>query len=201
MVLPGRIAGRHPSSFVALNATGSLRRQRDLKGHWQRLQQWPGLIQRYSRTISTLATPTDVVLPLTVDLQRTITSRQLAWLILHLLIRNDDMAPSERSWKISYYPYQLSSIRAFEIIGHAKPELPEFRRKWNESIALLKSKAFISLDPTQMDREEFMMPTSFAKESDLDSALAPLQSIFPDASLPSAKPFIYRTPVLGHGFR
>jgi hypothetical protein len=131
--------------------------------------------------MSNQAISTEVVLPLTVDMQRTIYSRQLARLILHLLIRNDDMPPADRSWKVSYYPYQLSSIRAFEIIGHAKPEVPEFRRKWNEAITLLRSKAYVSPDPTQLDRDDFMFPTSFAKDADLDSELAPLQSIFPNA--------------------
>ena len=91
---------------------------------------------------------------------------------MDLLIRNDGMPPSERNWKISYYPYQLSSLRAFEIIGHGNPELPEFARKWNEAIALLKARAFIMLDPAQDDRDDFVVPTSFATQEKLDEELA-----------------------------
>ncbi|MEZ0325917.1 MAG: hypothetical protein ACAH95_08415 [Fimbriimonas sp.] len=110
-------------------------------------------------------------IPLKPQQQREITSKALARLILAILIRNDEMPANERNWKVSYYPYQLSSIRAFEIVGHANPEVPEFARKWNEAIALLKAKAFIMLDPTQDDRNDFMMPTSMAKSANLDEEL------------------------------
>jgi hypothetical protein len=110
-------------------------------------------------------------LPLSPDEQRAIISRELAKLIVELLIRNDQMSPNERNWKISYYPCRLSSIRAFKIVGHANPEVPEFARKWNEAIALLKSRAFIMLDPSQDDREDFVLPTSLASEENLAKEL------------------------------
>ena len=90
---------------------------------------------------------------------------------MELLIRNDQMPANERNWKMSYYPYQLSSIRAFEIVGHANPEVPEFARKWNEAIALLKSRAFIMLDPQQGDSDDFALPTSLANEENLAKEL------------------------------
>lgn len=111
-------------------------------------------------------------LPLTVAQQREITATQLARLTLDILIRNDEMPADQKRWRLSYYPYQLSSIRAFEIIGHANPEVPEFARKWSEAVALLRAKAFISLDPSQDDREDFMLPTSFAKGANLDQELS-----------------------------
>lgn len=123
--------------------------------------------------MSAHAQAADLNLPLTLEQQEQITSTQLARLVLDLLIRNDEMPADEKRWKVSYYPYQLSSIRAFEIVGHASPEVPGFRRKWNEAMELLRSKAYIMLDPSQDDRSDFMMPTSFAKEADLDAELGP----------------------------
>lgn len=90
---------------------------------------------------------------------------------MDLLIRNDGMAPQERNWKVSYYPFQLSALRSFEIIGHANPEVPEFARKWNEAVALLKSRAFIMLDPSQDNRDDFVLPTSLATEESLENEL------------------------------
>jgi len=109
-------------------------------------------------------------LPLPPDEQRSISSKELAKLIVDLLIRNDQMPFPERNWKLSYYPYQLSSLRAFEIVGHANPEVPEFARKWNEAIALLRSRAFIMPDPSQ-DDDDFAVPTSFATEDSLEKEL------------------------------
>ncbi|CAN5354728.1 hypothetical protein BH11ARM2_BH11ARM2_38590 [soil metagenome] len=104
-------------------------------------------------------------LPLTVEQQNEITPGQLAALILAILLRNDRMTPQERAYRVSYYPYQLSSIRGFEIVGHALPETPSFARKWNEAVAILQAKAWIMLDPTQGDRADFMMPTSISAAS------------------------------------
>jgi len=113
-------------------------------------------------------------LPLSVEQQESITPVELAKVIITILLRNDQMSPGERSWKVSYYPYSLSSIRAFEVVGHAHPEAPTFRRKWNEAVAILRAKALVMLDPTQDDRPEFMMPTSIAAASDLDKVLGTL---------------------------
>jgi hypothetical protein len=110
-------------------------------------------------------------LPITPEEQRAISSKELARLIMDLLIRNDHMPVQERNWKVSYYPFQLSSLRAFEIIGHANPEVPEFARKWNEAVALLKSRAFIMLDPTQDNRDDFVLPTSLATDESLQDEL------------------------------
>jgi hypothetical protein len=110
-------------------------------------------------------------LPLDPNRQRAITSKQLARLIMDILIRNDQMPAAERNWKVSYYPYDLMAIRQFEIIGHANPEVPEFARKWSTAIALLESKAFVMLDPSQEMRANFMMPTEFATPNALNEAL------------------------------
>jgi hypothetical protein len=108
-------------------------------------------------------------LPLSTSDQERITSKELARIIIDLLIRNDSMEwPSRRL--ISYYPYGLSAIRSFEIIGHSNPERPEFARKWNEAVRLLESKAFIAPDPAQ-DTFGFVIPTSFATREELDKHL------------------------------
>jgi hypothetical protein len=109
--------------------------------------------------------------PLSPDQQRAITSKQLARLIINLLIRNDQMPPEERNWKITYYPYDLAAIRQFEIVGHANPEVPEFARKWSTALALLESRAFVMLDPSQDNRHNFMLPTEFATPDALKDAL------------------------------
>lgn len=115
--------------------------------------------------------PLSFDVPLSVENQAAITPRQLAKLIVELLIRNDKLQNAFERRYLSYYAFQLSSIRAFEIIGHSNPELEIFRRKWNEAIAILRSKALIMLDPSQMESNDFMLPTSIAYESDLDEVL------------------------------
>ncbi len=106
-------------------------------------------------------------LPLSQERQAEITPVELAKLILQILQRNDQMRPDELRWKVNYYPYSLQSIRGFEVIGHAQPEVLSFARKWSEAVAILKSRAFIAADPTQRD-ENFVIPTSFADPNSLD---------------------------------
>lgn len=113
-------------------------------------------------------------IPLTVDEQRSISPVDLAKLIVDLLLRNDDMPASERRWKVSYYPYQLSALRAFEIIGHSNPEVPEFARKWNEAITILRARALITPDPAQDNRDDFVVPTVVAKSTDVGAVLGPM---------------------------
>ncbi len=115
--------------------------------------------------------PLSFQIPLSVAQQNAITPGQLAKLIVELLIRNDKWQNGTERRYISYYAFQLSSLRAFEIVGHANPEEPGFRRKWSEAIAILRSKALIMLDPSQMDSDDFMLPTSIAYKSDLDEVL------------------------------
>src|SRR5438105_4823458 len=110
-------------------------------------------------------------LPLSTQEQQSISPTELAKLIMELLLRNWDLPSAQRNWKISYYPCQHSSIRAFEIVGHSNAEHPAFAYKWNEAIALLKSRALIMFDPSQGDREDFMVPTTVAQNGDLDAAL------------------------------
>lgn len=107
-------------------------------------------------------------LPLSQERQASITSLELAKLILQILQRNDRMRPDELRVRVSYYPYSLGSIRGFEVIGHAQAQVMGFERKWAEAIAILKSKAFIAADPTQSD-ENFVIPTSFADPEHLDN--------------------------------
>ena len=115
--------------------------------------------------------PLSFSIPLSIQNQLAITPRQLAKLIVEILIRNDKWQSGADRRYISYYAFQLSSVRAFEIIGHTNAEEPSFRRKWSEAIAILRSKALIMLDPSQMDSNDFMLPTSIAYESNLDDVL------------------------------
>ena len=114
---------------------------------------------------------TSLVIPLKPDAQEKITASELAKLIMELLRRNWTMPATERSYAISYYPFSLAALRSFEIIGYANPEAQDFAYKWNEAVAILRSKAMIMPDPTQGDRPEFMVPTSIGLKVDLNTEL------------------------------
>ena len=111
-------------------------------------------------------------LPLTPADQTLITSKELARIVIDLLIRNDGMPQNERNWKVSYYPFSLEAIRAFEVVGYSHPEVPEFRRKWNEAVTILQANALVTRDPAQ-ESETAMVPTSFATEPGLTTILGP----------------------------
>lgn len=113
-------------------------------------------------------------LPLSPEKQRAISSKELARLIMDLLQRNEAIPANERAWRISYYPFQLSSLRGFEIIGYSQPEVPQFARKWSEAVALLEANAFIAQDPSQSSGD-FMFPTSFATPEKLTEVLGERQ--------------------------
>ena len=87
----------------------------------------------------------------------------LAMLILRILQRNyRDQEASKRS--VSYYPYQINSILAFELISPEKLSFRRddslFRQKFAEAVHALQHSGYIMQDPTQTHSEDFQRPTT-----------------------------------------
>lgn len=98
---------------------------------------------------------------LTPQQREAISVDDLAMLMLRILQRNHrDQEKGLR--QVSYYEYQLSSIRAFEIATEPAPRGSEepFLHKFAEAIHILQYGGFIMQDPTQTHAVDFQRPTS-----------------------------------------
>ena len=87
----------------------------------------------------------------------------LAMLMLRILQRNHrDQEAGRRG--VSYYPYQINSILAFELTNPeerpSRGEDAQFRQKFAEAVHLLQHSGCIMQDPTQTHSSDFQRPTT-----------------------------------------
>jgi hypothetical protein len=108
-----------------------------------------------------------------------ITVNELATLILRILQRNHrDREEGRRT--VSYYPFQISSILAFELTNDERPSFGEadaqFRQKFAEAVHQLQHGGFIMQDPTQTHSQEFQRPTSKGLQVDTTAPMLGITS-------------------------
>lgn len=100
---------------------------------------------------------------LTKQQMESISVEDLAMLVLRILQRNyHDQEARKR--RVSYYPYQISSILAFELTDDKEPAPKgndtKFQQKFAEAVQVLQHRGFIIQDPTQSNTSDFQCPTS-----------------------------------------
>ena len=101
--------------------------------------------------------PPDKRLKLSVD--------ELACKALEVLQHNDRMSPTERSRVVSYYPFQLSSIRAFELTQHGEQRDRAFDNLFAEAKAILYRKVYVIADPGQSADDFVILSRGYAAEA------------------------------------
>ncbi len=104
---------------------------------------------------------------------------ELAMLVLRILQRNHrDQEAGRRG--VTYYPYQIPSILAFELASREGPSSGQtdarFRQKFAEAVHQLQHGGFIMQDPTQTHSQEFQRPTTKGLQVDTSAPVLGITS-------------------------